>query len=71
MTLLPAQLDAGAQQHPWNDRRKTGGQDNRVTHGTLAEEHGSCTFCAGPDRLRPQPGYVMSPEEPSFHGEAG
>ena len=71
VTFRPAQLDPGAQQHPWDPRSKPGGQDDRVTQGALAQEHGGCTLSTGPGRLRPQPGRVMSPEEPSFHGEAG
>ena len=62
---VPAgQLDPGAQQHPWNARSKAGGQDDRVAQGALAQEHGSCSLCTGPGRLRPQPGRVLGLEEP-------
>ena len=71
MTFPPAQLDPGAQQHPWDSRSKPGDQDDRITQDTLAQEYGGGTLSAGPGRLRPQPGRVMSPQEPSFHGEAG
>ena len=71
MTLRRSQLDPGAQQHPWDPRSEPGGQDDRVTQGALAQEHGGCTLRAGPGRLRAQPGHVTSLEEPSFHGEAG
>ena len=71
MTFRRAQLDPGAQQHPWDLRSEPGGQDDRVTQGALAQEQGGCPLCTGPGRLRLEPGHVMSLEEPSFHGEAG
>ncbi len=47
---------------------QAGGQDDRVTEGALAQEHGIRARPPGVHGLRPETGHVVRLEEPSFHG---